>query len=186
MSLTLRITRFRLIVVCLLLVFVALAVLIGRLLLTPHATFKDRNAIKARLLLPRELRAFPIEKHLASGDTFTYRITSRPKAWRTSVLEIDTSPDRFDHYHHAFNAYLAAYTNVQTLGRTILFSKRDNNAGDSLLIVGNTRQCGRLRITFTYYELGLVQKFLRTRYGRPLRPLFRKLGWQLDGFTLPS
>ena len=52
----------------------ATILLLRSAMLGPNAVITNRNSFQSLLLMPKELRQFPIEQYLARGDWFIYRL----------------------------------------------------------------------------------------------------------------
>ncbi len=180
MGIAMRITRFRLIIICLVATFLAAALCIGRFLLCPSATITSRSSIKAHLLLPKDVRDFPIEKHTDPNDRFVYSVNSHESHWQISLLRITTSADRLSGYKHAFRTFLSPRGRLSEGKRTLVL--RPTGSKHSTALVRFVAAGAELHITFEYRTLGIGQRLLASKYGRFLAPVFRRF-WPVDATT---
>ena len=74
METAIRITWTRLIVSLILGVLLATILLLRAAMPGPNAVITNRNSFQSLLLMPEELRKFPVEQYLARGDWFIYRL----------------------------------------------------------------------------------------------------------------
>lgn len=74
MGLTIRITWTRLIIGLILGVLLATVLLLRAAMPGPNVVITNRSSFQSLLLMPEELRKFPVEQHLARGDWFIYRL----------------------------------------------------------------------------------------------------------------
>ncbi|UCG48409.1 MAG: hypothetical protein JSU94_01285 [Phycisphaerales bacterium] len=185
MGIAMRITRFRLIIICLVATFLVAALCIGRLLLCPSATMTSRNSIKARLLLPKDIRDFPIERYADPNDRFVYSISSHESHWQISLLRITTSPDRLGSYKQAFRTFLSPRGRLSEGKRTLLLRPAGSKDSTAVVRFDSAGAGAGLRITFEYRSLGIGQRLLASKFGRLLAPVFRRF-WPVDATTQMS
>jgi hypothetical protein len=104
--------------------YVTVSVVLGYIACTPSAVIEDRRSLRAKLLVPGDLRLFPVERHIEQGESFVYTMSTvrdHLTRWR---LSIDSIPQRQDCWKHALAGHIAA-CGFQSLGRP-------RNVGNSL------------------------------------------------------
>ncbi len=182
-----RITRTPIIVACVLVVSLGIFFFIRIVKRGPSTTIGSRRSLRAIILMPKDLRQFPVEKHVKSGDSFIYHISDRRDGYRHCRLQIDTAEGDLNDWKDAFRNYLKArgeFTEPRRRGspQPMLFrwSSADSHGWVTFKVPGSA---GELSISFELYELGPVHRLLRTRFGRFLALLLAKIGYPLDAIT---
>ena len=182
-----RITRTRIIVACVLVVSLGIVFFIRIIKRGPSTTIGNRRSLRAVILMPKDLRQFPVEKYVKSGDLFIYHISDRRDGYRHCRLQIDTAEGDLNDWKDAFRDYLKArgeFTEPRRRGspQPMLFrwSNADSHGWVAFKVPGSA---GELSISFELYELGPVHRLLRTRFGRFLALLLAKIGYPLDAIT---
>jgi hypothetical protein len=181
-----RITRTRVIVACALVVSLGVVLFVMIIRRGPSTTIRSRRSLRAIMLMPKDLRQFPVESYVKSGDSFVYHISDRRDGYRHCRLQIDTAEGDLNEWKDAFRDYLKARGDFAeprigsphpTLFR---WSSADSHGWVTFKGPG---PAGELSISLEFYELGLVYKLLRTRFGRFLALLLAKIGYPLDAIT---
>lgn len=182
-----RITRTRIIVACALVVSLGVLLFIVIIRRGPSTTIRSRRSLRAIMLMPKDLRQFPVESYVKSGDSFVYHISDRRDGYRHCRLQIDTAEGDLNEWKDAFRDYLKArgdFTEPRRRGsrQPMLFrwSSADSHGWVAFKGPG---PAGEMSISFESYELGLVRKLLRTRFGRFLTLVLAKIGYPLDAIT---
>ncbi|MBN2137600.1 MAG: hypothetical protein JW720_07330 [Sedimentisphaerales bacterium] len=196
MRFAIKTTRARLIpAVLAVAIILAGAVIIDLMKVDPETILEDRKAIRSILLLPKDLRAFPVEEHIEPGDAFTYRqIPFRGEGRRWS-LQIETCAEDLEKWKDIFTDYFEQHGTCRqsTTGHApggwtcfmyLLPKTRGPIRGCVRLRL--TKPSGRLAIEFTDYRLTSTQRFWRTRYGSTLARFFYKIGLPIDAVTRPT
>jgi hypothetical protein len=129
-----------------------------------------------------------VEKYVKSGDSFTYHISDRRDGYRHCRLQIDIAEGDLTDWRDAFDDYLKARGEFRDVGSgspyRMLF--RSKSSADSHGWVTFKGPADGPSVTFEYYELGLVHKLLRTRFGKFLALLLAKIGYRLDAIDAIS
>jgi len=189
---TTRITRTSIIVGCILVVFVGAAFFIRIVTRSSSATIRSRNSLRALLSMPKDLRQFPVEKYIESGDSLVYHMSNRRDGLRHWRLQIETAAGDVHDWKDAFHNYLkprgtcTEYVRRRTSQPEFFLRWSDNAGAHGWVTFTGPQAAGRLSITFEYYEFGLVHKLLSTKLGRFLGLILAKIGYPLDAMTLPT
>lgn len=183
-----RITRTRIIVACVLVVSLGIVFFVRIIRRGPSTTIRSRRSLRAVILMPKDLRQFPVEKYVKSGDSFIYHISDRRDGYRHCRLQIDTAEGNLNDWKDAFRNYLNAhgqFTEPRRRGSSQLMVFRPRSSADShgWVMFKVPGSAGELSISFELYELGPVRRLLRTRFGRFLALLLAKIGYPLDAIT---
>ena len=190
-----RITWTRLIVGLILGVLLATILLLRAAMPGPNAVITNRKTFQSLLLMPKELRKFPVEQYLASGDWFIYRLSTRPDGRRDWRLHIVSAVGEVDKWKNAFHGYLEPRGECierrrSALGpeqvQRIYFSSNTKTGVSSVVDFKSTEPSGELYITFAYYEPGPPNRLWGTKYGRLLASVLRKIGLPIDAVTQVS
>lgn len=190
METAIRITWTRLIVGLILGVLLATILLLRAATPGPNTIITNRHSFQALLAVPRELRAFPVERYIAEGDWFIYRFAAPPRGrcqWR---LQVAARSADLEKWKVAFRDYLEM--RGESLDRTgsasssgpvlQMYSRADRNPS-SLELVRFDAICDELHITFAYYEAATPNKIWGTKYGRFLASILRRVGLPIDAVT---
>ena len=156
----------------------------------PPESITDRKSAWAMIWVPRVIRDFPVEKYAGAGDSFIYRRQRAGDGWRQWCLEIDTVAENLDRWNKAFDNYLAERANsIQRPGgrmRMVLFRSDTGGVEQGWVTFQSAEPAGKLTISFGYSEMVFAQRMLRTRLGRLLALVFRRIGLPIDTITWPS
>jgi len=145
--------------------------------------------------MPKELRKFPVEQYLASGDWFIYRLSTKRNGQRDWRLHIVLSTDSgAGMWKNAFLAYLAPRGQcIEHVGpqkrwepRTIYFRSNSRPDVSAVLEFKYAEPSGGLYITFAYYEPCPPNRLWGTKYGRFLASVLRRIGLPIDAVTQVS
>lgn len=193
MEIRIRITRIRLIVGGILVVLLGIVLLLRTAVVGPNAVITNRNTFQSLLVIPKELREFPVEKYIAQGDWFIYRRCARPNGphhWRLQVVAAD---DDLEKWKDAFRSYLEPRGKYIERWSDALWPKqpqrmylRPDSAADASGAVTFKNASGELYITFAYYQPRCAHRLWQTKYGRFLASLLCKIGLPVDTITRPS
>ncbi len=189
-----RITRTRLIVGLILGVLLATVLLLRAATPGPNVVITNRGSFQSLLLMPKELRAFPVEQHLTQGDWFIYRLSSQPNGRRDWRLHIVSVVGEADKWKNAFHGYLEPrgkcieHGSPQRPGQAHrVYFRPNNKSGISAVIEFKSAEpSGELYITLAYYEPGPANRLWATKYGRLLASVLRKMGLPIDAVTQVS
>ena len=178
-----RITRTRIIVGCILVASVGIFFFIRVVRRGPSTTIRSRRSLRAVILLPKDMRQFPVEKYVKSGDSFIYHISDRRDGYRHYRLQIDTAEGDLNDWKDAFRKCLKARGELIEPGsgssQLMLFHSK-SSAGSHGWVTFRGPLDG-LSISFELYEPGVVHRLLRTRFGKFLAVVLAKMGYRLDG-----
>jgi hypothetical protein len=96
--------------------YLAAGIVIARVACVSSATLESRHGLRAALLLPGVLRAFPVEKHVTSDEVIEYTMSTVRDDLTRWRLRIDTSPQRAAVWRQAFAGHLRdrGFTNIGT------------------------------------------------------------------------
>lgn len=191
MEVRIRITRKR-VIIGVVLVLLASGVYLLRLALPgPDAIVADRNSIRGRLAVPKDLREFPVERYTGRDDWFVYRNVCRSTTSCDWSLYITASLDDAESWSRAFRQYLNTRGKCIERGGNEWSVYRDHtfflrqDPGNSA-IVRLRSLGGRLHITFAYYKARRPSRFWRSRFGRYVAAILLKVGLPVDAITCPS
>jgi len=191
MEIRIRITRWR-VIIGVVLVLLASGVHLLRLALPgPDAIVADRNSIRGRLAVPKDLREFPVEQYTGRGDWFVYRNVRRSTTLCDWCLYITADLDDAESWSSAFRQYLDPRGKCIERGGNEWSVYRDHKFylrqdSGSLGAVRLRSLGGRLHITFAYYKARRPARFWRSKFGRCVAAIFLKVGLQIDAVTCPS
>jgi hypothetical protein len=160
----------------------------------PNVVITNRSSFQALLLMPEELRKFPVEQYLAQGDWFIYRLSTRPNGRRDWRLHIVSAVGQVDKWKNAFLGYLEPrgkcieHGSPQRPGqaRRVYFRPNSKAGISAVLEFKNAEPSGELYITFAYYEPGPPNRLWGTKYGRFLASVLRRIGLPIDAVTQVS
>jgi hypothetical protein len=195
MEMTIRITGTRLIVGLILGVLLATILLLRAAMPGPNAVITNRSSFQALLLMPKELRAFPVEQYLAPGDWFIYRLSTKPNDRREWRLHIVSAVAEADKWKSAFLGYLEPRGQCierrrSTLGpeqvQRVYFHSNIKAGVSGVVDFKSTEPSTELYITFAYYEPGRPNRLWGTKYGRLLASVLRRIGLPIDAVTQVS
>jgi len=186
-----RITKGRFIAGCISAAVVGLILSIGIVTHSPGAAITNRKTLRALFSMPKVIREFPVEKHIKPGDGFTYDVLARAYGYQRWRLQINTAACDVNDWKDAFRDYFRPRGKWVEPGSNILWPKKaqimqfrpSGSTGSSSLITFK-KASDKLCITFEYHELGFKGRIFRTRWGRRLGSLLRKVG--IDAMTLPT
>jgi hypothetical protein len=72
------------------------------------AEIKDRRTLRAWLLIPKDLRQFPVETYAVASETIAYRMLTAPRGLTRWRLQINTHPERRSRWNEVFTDYTVA------------------------------------------------------------------------------
>jgi len=155
------------------------------------AVIADRNSIRARLAIPKDLREFPVEQYIGRGDWYVYRCLSPPGGqcyWRLQILCGSSDAEK---WYRAFRMYLQSRgKHIERGGDATLagqehgFYLGQDSGGSAVIWLRNLS--GRLQIAFEYRKARVPGRIWQTRVGRRLAPILLKVGLPIDTITHPS
>ena len=73
------------------------------------AVIGNRHGIRAVIMMPAELRRFPVDRHLGPGETCVYTLSTVRKELTRWRLSIDSTPQRCEHWRDTVAGYLEQY-----------------------------------------------------------------------------
>ena len=191
MQITIRITKRRLIVVGILAVLLASICLLRLALPGPNAAIGDRNSIRARLAIPKDLRQFPVEQYTAQRDWYVYRHVAYPSRACHWQLYIVCADDDAEKWCRAFRDYLNTRGrcierggNAMLAGQELRFYLSQDSGGSAFIWLRNVS--GRLQITFEYRKARRRSRIWQTKFGRYLAAVLLKIGLPIDAITRPT
>jgi len=193
MESAIRITGARLIVSLILGVLLA-AILLRAAMPGPNVVITNRKTFQSLLLMPNELRKFPVEQYLAQGDWFIYRLSTKPNDRRDWRLHIVSGVAEADKWKNAFLGYLEPrgkcieHGSAQRPGQARRVHFRSNSKASVYGVIEfkSAEPSGELYITFAYYEPAPPNRLWGTKYGRLLASVLRKIGLPIDAVTQVS
>jgi hypothetical protein len=193
MEIRIRLTRIRLIIGGILVVLLVIVLLLRTAVVGPNAVITNRNTFQSLLVIPKELREFPVEKYIAQGDWFIYRRCARPNGPRHWRLQIVAPADDLQKWKEAFCSYLEPRGKYIERWSEALWPKqpqrmylRPDSAADASGTVTFKNASGELYITFAFYQPRSAHRLWQTKYGRSLASLLCKIGLPVDTITRPS
>jgi len=160
----------------------------------PNVVITNRSSFQSLLLMPEELRKFPVEQYLARGDWFIYRLSTKPNDQRAWRLHIVSAVAETDKWKNAFLGYLEPrgkcieHGSPQRPGqaRRVYFRSNSKAGISAVLEFKSAEPPGELYITFAYYEPGPPDRLWGTKYGRFLASVLRRIGLPIDAVTQVS
>jgi len=176
-----------------LVVLLGIVLLLRTAVVGPNAVITNRNTFQSLLVIPKELREFPVEKYIAQGDWFIYRRCARPNGPRHWRLQIVAPADDLEKWKDAFRSYLkrrgeciepASNARWPKQAQT-MYVRPDSTTGASSIVTFKNAS-GELYITFAYYQPRSADRLWRTKYGRFLASLLCKIGLPVDAVTRPT
>lgn len=194
METAIRITGTRLIVSLILGVLLATILLLRAVMPGPNVVITNRKTLQSLLLMPKELRKFPVEEYLARGDWFIYRLSSQPNGRRDWRLHIVSAVGEVNKWKNAFHGYLEPrgkcieHGSPQRPGqaRRVYFRSNIKAGVSGVVDFKSTEPSGELYMTFAYYEPGPPNRLWGTKYGRFLASVLRRIGLPIDAVTQVS
>ena len=75
-------------------VYVGAGAVVARIICAPSALVDSRHGLRATLIMPADLRSFPVEQHVGPGDSFAYSMSTRRRVLKRWRLSIDTDAPR--------------------------------------------------------------------------------------------
>jgi len=75
-------------------VSVGAGAVVARIICAPSALLGRRHGLRAALIMPADLRSFPVEQHVGPGDSFAYSMSTRGRVLTRWRLSIDTDAPR--------------------------------------------------------------------------------------------
>ena len=181
-----RITRTRIIVGCILVASLGIFFFIRIVRRGPSTTVSSRRGLRAVILLPKDLRQFPVEKYVKPGDSFIYHISDRRDGFRHCRLQIDTAEGDLNDWRDAFRDHFDVRGEItQRIGGSshrmlFLFHSKSNADSHGWVTFKRPGSAGKLSMSVEWYEPRLVRRLLRTRFGKFLAVLLAKIGYHLD------
>ncbi len=195
MESAIRITWTRLIVGLILGALSATILLLRAVMPGPNVVITNRKTLQSLLLMPEELRRFPVEQYLARGDWFIYRLSTQPNGRRDWRLHIVAAAPEADKWKNAFHGYLGPRGECIERRRSVLgpeqvrriYFRPNSKAGVCGVVeFKSTEPSSELYITFAYYEPAPPSRLWGTRYGRFLASVLRRIGLPIDAVTQVS
>ena len=185
-----RIARARIIVACVLVASLGIFFFIRIVRREPSTTISSRRGLRAIILLPKDLRQFPVEKYVKSGDSFMYHISDRRDGFRHCRLQIDAaegdSTDWRDTFREHFNVRGEITEARGGLPYRVLFHSKSSADSHGWVTFKRPGSAGKLSMSVEWYEPRLVRRLLRTRFGKYLAVLLAKIGYRLDAIDAIS
>lgn len=141
--------------------YLAAGIAIARVACVSSATFESRHGLRAALLMPPNLRTFPVEQYATTDEAFEYTMSTVRGDLTRWRLRIDTSGQRTAFWRRVLAEHLQdrGFTNMRTPwragGRLSVFSPSRNRR--ARLFVKSDH------VTFEYWP--------NLRRGRPKRPI---------------
>jgi len=188
MEIRIRITRMRVIIGGLLVLLFVGVLLLRFAFPGPNAVIADRNSIRGRLALPKELREFPVEQYTGRGDWYVYRYVARLRGscdWHLQIFCVENDAEKWG---RAFRGYLqmrGKYTerggDATIAGQEHRFYLNQDSGGSAVVRLRNLS--GRLQISFECRKVRKPSRIWRTRFGRYLASVFLKAGLPIDAIT---
>ena len=157
-GITMRPSRFRLVV--------TMAAMIGLVgvycaaVCRPSGVVKNRRTIRARLLMPKDLRLFAVERHTTKQDSFAYDMFIGPRRLSCWRLRINTDPQRRQYWAKAINDHavergFAPPVRTYKVGHDKSYRQYvDSNDHLRRLIVREITSGNSLEITLDLYDNG--------------------------------
>lgn len=175
-----------------LLALLATGVLLLRLALPgPNAIIADRNSIRARLAIPKDLRQFPVEQYTARWDCYVYRHVARPGGrcyWHLQIICADNDAEKwqraFRRYLQTRGRYIERGGDATIAGQEYTFFLSQDSGGSAVIWLSN--MSGRLQITFECRKARRRSRIWRTKFGRYLAEVLLKVGVPIDAITRPT
>ncbi|MBN2128352.1 MAG: hypothetical protein JW741_02610 [Sedimentisphaerales bacterium] len=75
-------------------VCVAIGAVVARIVYAPSALLSRRHGLRAALIMPADLRSFPVEQHVRQGESFAYAMSTHRGVLTRWRLSIDTDGPR--------------------------------------------------------------------------------------------
>lgn len=185
-----RITRTRMIVACVLVASLGIFLFIRSVRRGPSTMISSRRGLRAIILLPKDLRQFPVEKYVKSGDSFTYHISDRRDGYRHCRLQIDTADGDLNDWRDAFRDHFDVRGELTEpragLPYRMVFHSKSSADSHGWVTFKRPGPGGRLSIGVESYEPRLVRRLLGTRFGKFLALVLAKIGYPLDAIDAIS
>lgn len=157
-----------------------------------NAVIADRNSIRARLAIPKDLREFPVEQYIGRRDWFVYRRVSGGAGWLHNWhLQIICDDDDAEKWCRGFRSYLQTRgRNIERGGDATLAGQEHRfyliQDGGGSAVIWLRNPSGQLQITFEYRKARVPSRIWQTKFGRYLAAVLLKAGLPIDAITCPS
>lgn len=121
----------------------------------PTMVIGSRNGLRAMLLMPGDLRAFPVEEYARPGDEYSYTYRAHQNGIKRWALQIGTKAEHREHWQDQFNAYVTErkFTVARRYDRGsnfVLKGYTANRTADCWLSLEQSRTSDDLDMVFVY------------------------------------
>ena len=191
MEIRIRITRKRVIIGGL------VALLVGGVLLVrfaypgPNAVISDRNSIRGRFVLPKDLREFPVEQYLRQRDWYIYRHVARARGscdWYLQIFCVENEAEKWGRalreYFQSRGRCVERGGDATIVGQEHRFYLSQDSGASAVVRLKNLS--GRLHISFEYCKVRRPNRIWQTKLGRYLASVLRKVGMPIDATARAS
>jgi len=86
----------RSVLIAALVVYIGVGAVVAHIACAPSALLSSRHGLHAAVMMPADLRSFPVEQYAKPGDCFAYAMSTRRGVLTRWRLSIDASPPRWN------------------------------------------------------------------------------------------